>query len=133
MKEFIRFIKFAFFSLSAGLVEIGSFTLFKEVINLPYWLCYMLALILSVVWNFTFNRKFTFKSSNNIPIAMLKVFAFYLVFTPLSTVFGNFLVSKKINEYLVTIINMLLNFILEFFYQRYYVFKDSLDTNIKKS
>ena len=130
MKEFIRFIKFGIISLSAGLIEIGSFTLLTELTKMPYWPRYVIALALSVIWNFTINRKYTFKSSNNIPIAMLKVFCFYLVFTPLSTLFGNFLVSKKVNDYVVTIINMLLNFVLEFLYQRYYVFKGSVDTNV---
>ena len=133
MKEFLRFIKFVFFSISAGLIEIGSFTLLNEFTHLKYWPCYLMALVLSVLWNFTLNRKFTFKSSNNIQLAMLKVFIYYLIFTPLSTLLGNFLVNIGINEYIATIINMLLNFITEFLYQRYYVFKDSLDTNHKSS
>ncbi len=33
------------------------------------------------------------------------------------------------NEYLATIVNMLLNFVTEFVYQRFYVFGKSLDTN----
>lgn len=131
MKEFIRFFKFLFFSISAGLIELGSFALLNEFTKLDYWLCYLIALVLSVLWNFTLNRKFTFKSSNNIPIAMLKVACYYLVFTPLSTLLEHYLTSIGLNEYLVTIINMVLNFITEFLYQRYYVFKDSLDTNKK--
>ena len=129
MKEFIRFIKFLFFSSSAGLIEIGSFALLNELTNWKYWPCYLIALVLSVLWNFTLNRKFTFKSSNNVSLAMLKVFIYYLFFTPISTVLGNCLVSISLNEYLVTIINMLLNFITEFLYQRYFVFNGSIDTN----
>ena len=133
MKELLRFIKFVFFSISAGLIEFISFTILHEFTNLKYWPCYLIALILSVLWNFTLNRKYTFKSSNNVSIAMLKVLIYYLIFTPLSTWFGSFLVNKGFNEYLVTIINMLLNFITEFIYQRYYVFKSSLDTNHKSN
>lgn len=133
MKEFLRFIKFVFFSISAGLIEIGSFTLLNEFTHLKYWPCYLIALVLSVLWNFTLNRKFTFKSSNNVRLAMFQVFIYYLVFTPTSTLLGNYLVSIGLNEYLVTIINMLLNFITEFLYQRYYVFRDSLDTNHKSN
>lgn len=129
MKETIRFIKFLLCSISAGLIEIVSFTLLNEFTNLSYWPCYLVALVLSVVWNFTLNRKFTFKSSNNIPVAMMKVFFYYLVFTPVTTILGDYLVEKLFwNEYLVTAINMILNFITEFLYQRYYVFKDSIDT-----
>ena len=128
MKEFFRFLKFTFFSISAGLVEIVSFTILTEFTRLSYWPCYLVALVLSVLWNFTLNRKFTFKASNNIQKAMLLVFCYYLVFTPLSTVFGNYLVSKKINEYLATAINMVINFITEFLFQRYVVFKKSIDT-----
>ena len=129
MKEFWRFIKFALFSASAGLIEIGSFALFNEVMHWPYWLSYLIALTLSVLWNFTLNRKFTFKSAANVPIAMLKVAAYYAVFTPLSTLLEHFLtMSLGWNEYLVTAINMGLNFITEFLYQRYFVFGKSIDT-----
>ncbi|MBR3228016.1 MAG: GtrA family protein [Erysipelotrichaceae bacterium] len=129
MKEALRFLKFALISASAGLIEIGSFTLFNELFHWKYWVSYLIALVLSVLWNFTLNRKYTFKSAANVPTAMLKVALFYLVFTPASTWLEHFLTSKGLNEYLVTAINMILNFILEFFYQRFYVFKDSIDTN----
>ena len=129
MKEIIRFIKFSLCSISAGLIQIGSFTLLNEFTALPYWPCYLISLVLSIVWNFTLNRKFTFKSSNNIPLAMTKVFIYYLVFTPVTTILGNYLVEELLwNEYLVTALNMILNFITEFLYQRYYVFKDTIDT-----
>ena len=128
-KEIIRTIKFTLFSISAGIVEILSFTILNNFTKFNYSICYLTALILSVLWNFTLNREYTFKSSNNIPIAMTKVFLFYLVFTPSSTLFGNYLVSSlKWNEYLVTGINMVLNFILEYLYNKYYVFKGSIDT-----
>lgn len=129
MKEFWRFIKFALFSASAGLIEIGSFALFNEVLHWPYWLSYLVALVLSVVWNFTLNRKFTFKSAANIPIAMLKVALFYVVFIPVSTMLEHFLTTNLgWNEYLVTAINMGLNFVTEFLYQRCFVFGKSIDT-----
>lgn len=131
-KELIRALKFFLFSISAGLIEIGSFTLLNEFTTLPYWPCYLIALVLSVIWNFTLNRNYTFKSSNNVPVAMAKVFLFYIFFTPLSTYLGHILTNAGWNEYLVTGINMLLNLITEFLYQRYFVFKDSIDTKINK-
>ena len=124
-EEIIKFIKFTFFSISAGLIEIGSFTLLTELTKLNYWICYLTALILSVLWNFTLNRKFTFKSSSNVPLAMLKVAIYYAIFTPLSTYLGNLVVNAGVNEYVVTIGNMIINFITEFFYQKYIVFKDN--------
>ena len=132
MDEFKRIIKFTFFSISAGLIELGTFTLLNEVFHLPYWVSYLTALVLSVLWNFTLNRKFTFKSAANVPIAMLKVALFYLVFTPLSTLLEHYLtMTLGWNEYLVTIINMLINFVTEFLYQRFFVFGNSIDTNVK--
>lgn len=129
MQEFIRFIKFALFSASAGLIEMGSFALLNEFTAWNYWPCYLIALVLSVVWNFTLNRKFTFKSAANVPIAMAKVLAYYAVFTPLSTLLGEYLAGTLgWNEYLVTVINMLLNFGTEFLYQRTFVFGKSLNT-----
>lgn len=132
MKEKIRFLKFLFFSISAGLIQMGTFTILNEGTNLDYWVSYLISLILSVLWNFTLNRKFTFKSSNNVPVAMFKVACYYLVFTPLTTWLEDYLTSFGINEYLVTAINMVLNFITEFLYQRYYVFKDSIDSNVNR-
>ena len=129
MKEWVRMAKFTFFSISAGLIEIGAFALFNELLNWPYWLSYLLALVLSVLWNFTLNRRFTFQSAANVPIAMLKVAAFYAVFTPLSTGLEHwYTTTLGWNEYLATGANMLLNFVTEFLYQRYFVFGKSLDT-----
>lgn len=128
-KELMRTVKFTLFSCSAGIIQIGSFTLLNEFAKLDYWLSYLISLVLSVVWNFTLNRKYTFKSATNVPKAMLKVFGFYLVFTPLSTLLENFLTTKLgWNEYLVTGINMLLNFVTEYLFDKYVVFKDSIDT-----
>ena len=116
-KELVRAIKFALFSASAGVIQLGSFTLLNELLHLPYWLSYLTALVLSVLWNFTLNRKFTFKSAANVPRAMLKVAAYYVVFTPLSTLLVKYLTDTcGWNEYLVTILNMLINFSTEFVY-----------------
>ena len=128
-KEVLRAVKFALFSVSAGLIQIGSFTLFNEVFHWSYWVCYLLSLILSVLWNFTLNRRYTFRSAANVPVAMAKVAAYYAVFTPLSTLLGNWLVDGLgWNEYLVTALNMVLNFATEFLYQRWFVFGKSIDT-----
>lgn len=128
-KEIIRAVKFTLFSISAGLIEIVSFTVLNELFSLPTWVSYLTALVLSVLWNFTLNRKYTFKSAANVPIAMLKVAAFYAVFTPLSTLLEHYLTAGLgWNEYLVTGINMVLNFVTEFLYQRFYVFGKSIDT-----
>lgn len=129
-KELLRSLKFLVFSLSAGVIEIAAFTLINEGTGWSYWPCYLIALVLSVLWNFTLNRRYTFQSASNVPVAMAKIFAFYCVFTPVSTVAGNFLAEKLLwNEYLVTVINMVANFVLEFLYDRFFVFRNSLDTN----
>jgi putative flippase GtrA len=129
-KEMIRMIKFVFFSISAGVIEIVSFTLLDLLTPWNYWPKYLIALVLSVIWNFTLNRAYTFQSANNVPVAMLKVAAFYAVFTPLSTILGNYLAETVgLNEYLVTLINMVLNFVTEYIYDRYVVFGKTIDTN----
>ena len=128
--EFLRTVKYVLIAASAGIVQIGSFTLMNELIGWDYWLSYLIALVLSVVWNFTFNRRYTFKSASNIPKAMLLVSAYYCVFTPLSTLLEHYLTDRlHWNEYLVTAINMLLNLATEFPYQRFVVFKKTIDTN----
>lgn len=131
--ELVRTIKFTLFSISAGLVQILSFTLMNELLDLPYWPCYLTALILSVIWNFTLNRKFTFKSANNVPVAMMKVLGYYAVFTPFSTIFGNWLAEDLLwNEYLVTILNMIINFVTEYLFDRFVVFGRSIDSAVRK-
>ena len=126
MSEFWKVVKFSLFSFSAGLIQMGSFALLHECTNLGYWPSYLFSLLLSVLWNFTLNRKFTFHSAANIPVAMAKVALYYLIFTPLSTLLGNYLNRTLLwNEYLVTILNMALNFVTEFLYHHYYVFRSS--------
>ena len=128
-KETLRFIKFLLFSASAGLIEFGSFSLLSACTPWPYWPCYLIALTLSVLWNFTFTRRFTFQSAANVPVAMLKVLAYYAVFTPLSTWLGHWLSDTLAwNEYLVTLLNMLLNFATEYPYQKFVVFAGSIDS-----
>ena len=123
-KTVFQAIKFVLFSISAGIVQIAIFTLLNELIKWSYWPSYLIALVCSVLWNFTFNRKFTFKSANNIPIAMLKVFAYYLVFTPLSTLWGDGLESAGWNEYIILGFTMIINFVTEFLYCKFVVFKE---------
>ena len=129
-KEILRTVKYVLIAASAGLIEIGSFTLMNELLHWNYWVSYLIALILSVLWNFTINRRYTFKSASNVPKAMLLVFAYYCVFTPLSTLLEHYLTEKLgWNEYLVTGINMVLNLATEFPFQRFVVFRNSIDTN----
>lgn len=151
-----QFVKFALFSASAGVIQVLSFTLMNEVvIKLPfiqnamasnetfakimqneYGPIYLIALLLSVMWNFTFNRKFTFKSAANVPIAMLKVLAFYAVFTPISTLLGNYFTAKFADvgaiNYIVLGCTMAVNLTTEFLYDKFVVFKNTENTAVKK-
>ena len=125
----LQVLKFVLFSISAGVIQTGVFTLLNELLHWRYWPCYLIALIASVLWNFTLNREFTFKSAGNVPLAMAKVFGFYCVFTPLSTWWGSVLTDGGINEYIVLFGNMLINLITEFLYDRFFVFGSSINTN----
>lgn len=139
----LQAVKFALFSASAGIIQVGSFTLLNEVVlpniniqnekimavlSSEYGVCYLIALILSVLWNFTFNRRFTFKSATNIPVAMAKVFGFYLIFTPVSTILGNAATGKGINEYIVLALTMLSNMVLEFLFCKFVVYRNNENT-----
>ena len=132
-KELWRAVKFVLFSASAGIIEIGSFALLNELTSWSYWPCYLIALVLSVVWNFTLNRKFTFQSAGNIPVAMRKVAAFYAVFTPLSTLAVKYLTETAgWSPVFADGLNMLCNLVTEFLYQRFFVFGKSIDTAERK-
>ncbi len=124
-KNFIELLKFVGFSISAGLIQIGSFELLYDVIRWRvWWPCYLISIILSVVWNFTFNRKFTFKSANNIPLAMGFVIVYYCAFIPLSVFGGDALVDCGLNGTLVEALMMLINFATEFVWDKFVVFND---------
>ncbi|MDF2522488.1 MAG: polysaccharide synthesis protein GtrA [Clostridiales bacterium] len=129
-KETIRIVKFFLFSVSAGVIEMSTFALLNELTEWTYWPCYLIALTISVLWNFTLNRNFTFQSASNVPVAMIKVAIFYCIFTPVTALLGNYLAEDlRWNEYLVTAINMALNLTTEYLYDRYFVFGKTIDTN----
>jgi len=128
-KELLRTVKFTLFSVSAGIIQVVADALCNEVLQLVPWLSYLIALVLSVLWNFTLNRKFNFQSAANVPVAMLKVAAYYVVFTPLSTWWTAALTGTAgWNEYLVLALTMVVNFVTEYLYQRFFVFGSSIDT-----
>ena len=131
-QSLIQALKFLLFSISAGVIQIIADTIMLEVFHFKPWLAHLIALILSVIWNFTFNRKFTFHSAKNVPIAMLKVALFYLVFTPLSTLWTKYFTETLfVNEYIVLAVTMVINFVTEFFYQKYFVFNDKKGDDTK--
>ena len=126
-----QMVKFTLFSISAGIIQVVSFTLLNELCDFSYWPAYLMALIASIVWNFTFNRRYTFRSDANIPVAMAKLFGFYLVFTPVSTYLGHIAEGSGINEYIVLGVTMLSNFILEFLFCKMIIYKNKEDTLTK--
>lgn len=123
-----QMLKFTLFSASAGIIQIGSFALLELFIS-EYWPCYLISLVLSVLWNFTFNRRYTFRSDADIGRSMLLVAAFYVVFTPLSTLGGDALTRAGWNDFVVLALTMILNFVLEYLYQRFVVYRSRIDTN----
>jgi len=124
-----QIIKFTLFSASAGIIQVAAFALMETVFHLPYWPSYLTALILSVLWNFTFNRRYTFRSDANVPRSMLLVGLFYVVFTPASTWWGDALTKAGWNDFLVLAITMIANFVLEYLYQRFVVYRGLIDNN----
>jgi len=134
-QEAWKFLQFIFFSISAGVIEVGVYTLLSGVLQLNYWLAYLPALISSILWNFTVNRKFTFKSVNNVPVAMLKIAVYYAIFTPLSTWWGNALdgldvgINAALWGYMILIGTMVVNFVTEFCVYRFWVYRGSINTS----
>ncbi|MDR0285442.1 MAG: GtrA family protein [Propionibacteriaceae bacterium] len=134
-QELAKFLRFVAFSLSAGLIQVAVFTALAEGLRLAYWVSYLPALVASVLWSFTANRRYTFKSVSNIPVAMAKVGAYYLVFTPLSTWWGRLLgdqvwgVGRDAQYYIVLIGTMLVNFGTEFLVYRFWVYRRSINSS----
>ena len=126
-KQVWQVIKFTLFSISAGVIQIGSFALLELFIE-TYWIAYLISLLLSIIWNFTLNRRFTFRSTANVPIAMAKILGFYAVFTPLSTWLGDMAESGGVNDFLILVITMLSNFVLEFLFSKFVVYRGKENT-----
>ena len=126
-KQLWQAVKFTLFSASAGIIQVGSFALIEIFIK-DYWIPYLVSLVLSIIWNFTLNRRYTFKSAANVPIAMAKVFGFYLVFTPLSTWLGDLAEKAGVNDFIILVVTMLANFVLEFLFCKFVVYRGSEDT-----
>jgi len=130
-KNFLQALKFTMISISAGVIQIGAFALLEIFIK-DYWIPYLTSLILSILWNFTINRRYTFKSAANVPVAMAKVFGFYLVFTPLSTYLGSMAEGRGADDFVVLILTMIANFVLEFLFCKFVVYRGKEDT-LKKA
>lgn len=128
--DLLQMIKFTLFSISAGVIQVASFTLFNELLKWQYWPAYLLSLVLSIVWNFTFNRRYTFKSAANVPVAMAKLFGFYLVFTPVSTWLGHLAETVGINDYIILAVTMICNFVLEFLFCKLVVYRNQENTRV---
>lgn len=129
-KQLWQAVKFTLFSASAGVIQLGSFALLEIFIQ-DYWIPYLISLVLSILWNFTLNRRYTFKSAANVPVAMAKVFGFYLVFTPLSTYLGNLAEGYGVNDFVILIVTMLSNFVLEYLFCKFIVYRGQEDTLTK--
>ncbi|MBO5110433.1 MAG: GtrA family protein [Clostridia bacterium] len=130
-QSLMQVIKFTLFSASAGIIQVGSFTLLNELLTMRYWPAYLISLLLSIVWNFTLNRRYTFQSAANVPIAMAKVLGFYAVFTPLSTWLGDVADRASVNEYLILATTMIANFVLEFLFCKFVVYRGQENTRTK--
>ncbi len=126
-KNFLQALKFTLFSVSAGVIQVGAFALLEIFIK-TYWIPYLVSLVLSILWNFTLNRRYTFQSAANVPVAMAKVFGFYLVFTPLSTYLGDLAEANGVNDFLILIVTMLANFVLEFLFCKFVVYRGQENT-----
>lgn len=132
-QQFLEILKFTGFSISAGAMQLLSFSILYEwTACLPWWPSYLISIILSVIWNFTFNRKFTFKAANNIPLAMTLVLIYYAAFTPASVFGGDALEKLWGSDFgiLVTVLMMVINFLTEFVWDKFIVFNEKVTDKI---
>lgn len=153
-ENFIQVLKYTLCAGSAGVIEAASFALLIWLLGLTVkdsqsftninflgsemnWIqivAQMVSLALSVVWNFTLNRKFTFQSNANVPKVLALAFAFYIPFYPASTLFVGWFAAYLtgagaivVAGYLPKALAMIANFVLEFVWQKFFVFRDKLE------
>ena len=144
-------VKYFLCAASAGLIQFVTFTILSTVfdktgvtasmgkmwffgeMDKSLFTATTIALGLSIIWNFTLNRKFTFKAANNVPLAMGLAFLFYVPFYPFQTWYVG-AVTGAIRDAIgqpeatwPSIIAegtvMLINGILEFCWQKFVVFR----------
>lgn len=153
-KGVMQFIKYALCAASAGIIQIVLFSILQAVIpsngktihfivedmDLVTFIATTVALCASILWNFTFNRKFTFKDAGNVPKAMILAFLFYVPFYPFQTWYVH-----TIKSLLVEAIGtdgagiiaegtvMIINFALEFMWQKFVVFRKPKDKQENKT
>lgn len=132
-KPLWQMVKFTLFSISAGVIQVASFALLNELLPWSYWPVYLISLVLSVLWNFTLNRRYTFRSAANVPVAMAKIFGYYLLFTPLSTWLGQLAENAGVNEYIILAVTMVTNFVTEFLFSKLVVYRNQENTRVKKA
>lgn len=125
----IQVLKFVAFSMGAGIIQIVSYTIIHELTDCSHLVAYLPSLVLSVLYNFTVNRKYTFKSATNVPVAMLKVALFYCVFTPVSAYLGHLAENAGVNNYIIEAVTMSCNLVTEYLYCRFVVYRGSMNTN----
>lgn len=128
--DLLQMVKFTLFSISAGVIQVASFTLLNELLHWRYWPAYLISLVLSILWNFTFNRRYTFQSAANVPVAMAKLFGFYAVFTPLSTWLGHLAETAGVNDYIILALTMISNFVLEFLFSKFVIYRNQENTRV---
>lgn len=124
----LQWIKFIIFSLSAGGLQFISFAIMHDFFYWGYIPSYPIALIISYVYNVTLNREFTFKSATNLPVAIVKVTFYYIIFAPLSSWWG-WKLENILNPYVILLGTMLVNFVTEFLFYNFFIFSGSVNTN----
>jgi len=146
-----QFFKFLLCAASAGIIQFVTFTILQTIFKKTgtdqtlgtMWffqdgylkttfIATTCALVLSILWNFTLNRKFTFKAANNLPLAMVLAFCFYIPFYPFQTWYVG-TIEQELFKYTTTnaiwpgLIAegtvMIINFVLEFLWQKFVVFR----------
>lgn len=143
-KGVLQFIKYALCAASAGIIQLALFSILQAVIpqsgktirfivedmDLVTFISTTVALCASILWNFTFNRKFTFKDAGNVPKAMLLAFLFYVPFYPFQTWYVHTIkslllgpLSTQASGIIAEGSVMVINFVLEFMWQKFVVFR----------
>lgn len=125
-RYFTNFYSFLYFSLGAGVIKLVSFLLLS-LIDSGHGAVLVLAEIVSVVlsglFNFTWNRKFTFRSTNNIVPGMFLYGLYSLIATPAVASFIVDLTRRGWADWLAKAMKMALHFILDSLYCKFVIFR----------
>ena len=123
-KTIVQFIKFCIIGISNAVVQLGIYYLLLYL-NIYYLLANIIAFVFAVLNSYFWNRKFTFAKKETTVFIIIRLYASYGITTLLGTgLLYLFVDIVGISKIISPVINICITTVLNFFLNKYFVFRD---------